>query len=296
MKLTLNKYEPLIKAGLVKAREERGLVVLKYANKVFWDNLWSQDELLLEARGHIFDANTGECVVRPFHKLFNWDERPTGLSPFDSVIGVKKVNGFMGAVTFHKKHGMIFSTTGSVSSDFAKLAENHWKAAGLLLESGEGATHLFEVVDESDPHIIPEEVGLHYLSSRGVSRGDYDLSMGLVASCKNPDEIAGDLAGVTQKGLECNSGGYVIYKGLTPITKVKSRKYLFQKALARMREGRLVQFFNEGVDYSNKIFQDDFSREINILRTLYSPTSWGKLTEQQRLEELRRIIYVEEVI
>lgn len=291
MKLNLKGYEPLIKKGLVKAREEQGLVVLKYTNKVFWDNLWHQDELLLEARGHVFDADTGECVVRPFHKIFNWDEKPHGLSPFDRVIAVKKINGFMGAVTFNEKHGMIFSTTGSVSSNFAQMVENHWKAAELPSDTGAGTTHLFEVVDESDPHIVPEESGLHYLASRGVVVGNYGVVPWLADSCNQPAEIEGGLAEVTKMGLECNSEGYVIYKGLTPVTKVKSRKYLFQKALARMREGRLNQFFDEGSDYSNEIFQDDFAREINVLRTLYSPMSWGKLTEQQRLSELRRIIY-----
>ena len=54
-------FQELVKAGLVKQkRYPNGLSVFKYARKVFYDALWNQNPLLLEARGMVLgrDLNT----------------------------------------------------------------------------------------------------------------------------------------------------------------------------------------------------------------------------------------------
>ena len=41
-----------------------GLFVKKYTRKVFYDNLWHENEELMEARGHV-ELQDGAVVVRP---------------------------------------------------------------------------------------------------------------------------------------------------------------------------------------------------------------------------------------
>lgn len=320
--LHLSDYDELIQRGLVRAKEypDRRLVILKYADKVFYDNLWDESEYLLEARGHVFDMDTGRCVVRPFHKIFNIGERPNLVTEDGqprNVAIARKVNGFMGAITRDKVHGVIFSTTGTLDSPYVKIIEKHFNGLSILHNNlGQGVTHLFEVVDKSDPHIVMEQEGLHIIGARNVDTGMYDRYLldvragedtygperlrlsrkpVLTTITVREDEEIASSPGVIR--LSKGSEGVVVYslnggtadEVYAPIAKVKSKEYLFKKFLARMSKNRLdVLWGNSEViqDRFGEEFQDVFEK----LSERFTLEEFKVLHEQERLTVLRQII------
>ena len=73
--------DDLVEQGLVKKKtytkgKYKGLSVLKYSRKVFFDNLWHLDDRLLECRGTVVDE-ADNIIVLPFKKVFNFGENGT---------------------------------------------------------------------------------------------------------------------------------------------------------------------------------------------------------------------------
>lgn len=160
------------------------LRVLKYKNEVFWNNGFN--DALLEMRGTVINEND-DIVIRPFKKVFNYSERiaddaryPIEMDDNAMVYGVVKVNGFMGACTYidvpddanasyNKK--VLYSTTGSLNSDFAKMTQEHCHQFETMYQDYPNHTFLFEVNDERDPHVIKEEMGATLIGCVEVKTG-----------------------------------------------------------------------------------------------------------------------------
>lgn len=73
--------DDLIQEGLVKKKaytegKYKGLSVLKYDRKVFFNNLWNKDKRLLDCRGIVVDENNN-IISYPFTKVFNLFENGT---------------------------------------------------------------------------------------------------------------------------------------------------------------------------------------------------------------------------
>ena len=143
-----------------------GLFVLKYKRKVFFDNLWTPELEL--CRGLVIDKDFN-VVVHPFRKIFNYMENGTAFDRDAEVVYTRKVNGFLGCVTNTEKYGTLYSTTGTLDSDYAKMIEKHLK--GQVEHLPTGITYCFEICDESDPHIIQEDVGAYLIGAINVSSG-----------------------------------------------------------------------------------------------------------------------------
>lgn len=151
------------------------LRVLKYRRNVFYENRF--DDALLEMRGLILDTHD-QIIVRPFKKTFNYSERiaknskyPIDISDDFIVNAVVKVNGFLGVCTHvqlpenHPSHGAafdgqtLFSTTGSLDSDFAKMVKSHCSQYENMFTAYPNHSFLFEITDANDVHIIRENLG-----------------------------------------------------------------------------------------------------------------------------------------
>lgn len=161
------------------------LTTYKYTNRVFFDNDF--DDALLELRGLTMDDN-GNIVIRPFNKAFNLSEREAINSKYplkpkddDKFNAIKKINGFLGCATFasdSKYEGksfnnkVLYSTTGTLDSDYAVMVENHLNKYEELFRAYPNHTFLFEIVDVNDPHIIEEVEGEYLLACRDVSSGE----------------------------------------------------------------------------------------------------------------------------
>lgn len=230
---------------LVTRKESKlypGLFVLKYTRKVFYDNLWTPE--LEELRGLVVDENWN-VVVRPFRKIYNRFERNTDIPLDERVVAVRKVNGFMGAITWcPERNDIIYSTTGSLDSDFALLAKEHLKYFTPAHYYMRPTTWLFEICDESDPHIIPEKTGAYLIGARDIETGNLlsEVTLDSVAHAQGylrPDWMVCNFSNVVNQVKTCKHEGFVVY-GKNTNLKIKSPYYLTKKLFARLNSARLT--------------------------------------------------------
>lgn len=241
---------------LVKMKESKtypGLFVVKYDRSVFYKNLWN--DFLVECRGLVVDKDFNP-VIRPFTKIFNRFERDTDINRDDMVLAVQKVNGFMAAATFVPSLGkVVVSTTGSLDSDFVKMAEDY--ITEDMKEQITNASHLypitflFEIVHPNDPHIIKEEAGAYLLGARSVHLPEaygtnvvleYTLDLtAAVFGCKRVDWKVLQFADLVKIAKTVKHEGFVVYSIDTPgkFLKIKSPFYLISKFLGRCGEKKI---------------------------------------------------------
>lgn len=240
---------------LVTMRESTrypGLFVLKYAKTVFFKALWN--DYLEECRGTVIDKDFN-VIVRPFTKIYNHrvEDRSPVFEPNDVVLAYDKVNGFMASVTTYKGE-LLVSTTGSLDSDFAKMAEQ------MIMETADVATMkglcldgevtlLFEVCHENDPHIVPERIGLYYLGYR-VNHWNSDLrhmayettAYDLIRKARwmkvfpVPSYSVTTVAELEESMKTSTREGVVFYHVDGRAAKIKTTHYLVQKMLARRKD------------------------------------------------------------
>lgn len=264
----------------------KGLSVLKYTRKVFYDNLWHLDDRLLECRGTIVDEHDN-IIILPFKKVFNHGENDTSVHPETSVECPVKLNGFMGAVTRTRDYGLVCSTTGSLDSDFSELVEK-WvnkldkRAFNLYI------TYLFEICDDSDPHIVREEEGIYLIGARDTKTGHlYREStldgVSLALGCKRVPaklckfkEIHEELKTVKHEGFMVRDLG----TGET-LTKLKSPHYLTKKALMRLGSKQQGILFTNTTLFKRRI-DEEFYDLVDYIVKKFDKERWGGYDEQQR--------------
>ncbi|SSY81159.1 RNA ligase [Alysiella crassa] len=239
------------------------LRVLKYRRQVFYENRF--DDALLEMRGLIIDK-FGKIIVRPFKKVFNYSERmarnskyPIEIADNHRVNAVVKVNGFLGCCTHvrlpenHPSLGAafdgktLFSTTGSLDSDFAKMTQNHCIQYENLFVAYPNHTFLFEVCDPSDVHIIREDFGATLIGAIEVATGRQwrERELDDVAArfdIKRPQTIENIEFGELKSLLKTvEHEGFMVFDAATEtmLFKLKSPYYLVSKLFGRSSETSL---------------------------------------------------------
>lgn len=175
----LRKYFRAAKKGRISAHWYGKLVGFKYTRETVYSSDW--DEITLNARGIVFDSETGEIVARPFDKFFNYGElinNETGeltdlakkVMKYQKKIDIRKilksirfltmekVDGSLGIVFWNPylKHWQL-KTGGSFDSDQAIWGQRWFDqhiggphAATLNPKK----TYLFEIVSDEDFHPI----------------------------------------------------------------------------------------------------------------------------------------------
>lgn len=295
---------------LVRRRESirhPGLFVIKYSRDVFFKNLWTP--MLQECRGLVVDENY-KSVITPFTKIFNRFENGADMPPDMLVTRIRKVNGFMAAATMVKDHGVVVSTTGSLDSDFVTLAEK-WISMSVVKAPElyeEGQTFLFEIVDPSDPHIVPEKPGAYLIGRRGGGEtlwGQYHSNppyeemldewaekMGFL----RPEWCIDLFENTVHEAKTCNHEGFVVYSdsrlpnGQYPEThclKIKSPFYLVSKLFGRMGSEKLVR----GLDNPQNLKQmidEEYYPVIDYLQTIRD--SFIMQSEQDKIATVRKFI------
>lgn len=236
---------------MVPSTSYQGLYVLKYSRSVFYDNLWN--DYLINMRGLVVDKDFN-VIVRPFTKIFNRFENNTDIPLDANVISVRKVNGFMGAVTRDPKYGLIFSTTGSLDSDYAKMVRKHLDHVNPLMFTT-GQTYLFEICDEADPHIVPEMFGAYLLEVQLVEWEDkrpfsqsYLDETAHNLFINRPEHEITTFGEVVNEAKSCKHEGFVVHQCDEPYTvlKIKSPYYLTKKFVARMKGENLEKMLDNG--------------------------------------------------
>lgn len=287
-------FSPLVEQGLVKEKVySNGLRIYKYERRVFYHNLWHEDPLLLEARGTVLDAE-GNVVILPFKKVFNLGENGTEVEEDRVVDIVRKVNGFMAAVSAYNGE-LIYSSTGTLDSDYVKLAkeviERQCSDLNALCKFAEdNYTLLFEITDPSDPHIVEEDFGAWLIGCRCNVTGGMMLEANL-------DHFAGlfgfyrpeVLCEIPFKEVKayvenCLHEGFMVRDSITGKTlcKIKSPYYLTKKYLMRVSKRKLDAIWGQNETWKQIIEDEELFGVVEYIRDNYTKESWAALTEQER--------------
>lgn len=284
-------FQELIDQGLVKQkRYDNGLSVFKYSREVFYKALWNTNPLLLEARGMVL-ADDGTKVIWPFTKVFNHHENGTELDLDTVIVAPRKVNGFMAACRFWKGE-LIVSTTGTLDSDFAKMARKHIEALPeyeFLEVMAVDYTLLFEICDPSDPHIVAEETGAYLIGARDMrdesmkTEAHLDI-MARACGAKRPALFFGTFRQVLELLQDCKHEGYMV-RLATPeqptIMKLKSPHYLAKKFLMRMGQKKVTAMFDDKEEFL-KTIDEEFYRVVRFITRWFDAEKWTDYTDQQR--------------
>lgn len=278
----------MAKELIVRKESKRypGLFTVKYHNRVFYDNLWTNE--LKECRGRVELAN-GNIVVNPFTKVFNRNENGTDIHPNEVCVASSKVNGFMAAATYVPFVGeVVVSTTGSLDSDFVDMAEEYITSdiKETIKQNYKGMTLLFEVCHPKDPHIIPEMYGAYLIGARRVNEeAPYFSTLGsertldfmsTVLEVNRPNWFQDEFLNIVMKAKVAKDEGYVVYgQESGTVLKIKSPYYLAMKAMARIK----------GINKLKKEFIDE--EFYPLIQYLLNHETFKQMEEQDKLKLLR---------
>jgi len=272
-----------------------GLYVLKYKDRVFYDNLWN--EFLEEMRGTVVDKDFNP-VVMPFRKIYNRGENGKDFDRDEQVTAVRKINGFMAACTYVPSLGhCVVSTTGSLDSDYVRMAEENipqsfydfWK---------EPVTFLFEIVDERDPHVIPEKLGVYFIGYRHVEWNGFEYKDS--AYQKNLDIFAEDLSGIIRPEWftmrwsdlikltqDVKHEGFVAHNVNNNSLKLKSPYYKTTKLFGRMSPNKLSQKLKDVRGLKQQL-PEEYYNLVDHLKE--NQQHFLELGEQEKFQYIRNYI------
>ena len=110
----LDKY--VVEGWLVSQKHPTlPLAIYNYSQKTQYEGRW--DDVTISCRGLIVDTETGEVIIRPFQKFFNYEEVPSEIpwETSDYVYVQEKMDGSLG-ILFKYKKDWILATRGSFTS------------------------------------------------------------------------------------------------------------------------------------------------------------------------------------
>ncbi len=140
--------EEYVARGLLRSdRSDDGtLAIYTYTDACVYARAW--DDVTRNARGHVYDLHTGECVARAFPKFFNLGENDESMPdrfPWERPYEIlEKVDGWLGVLYRHAGQFKVASR-GSFHSPGAAWATAHVQGLDLSCLPDE-ATLCFEIV------------------------------------------------------------------------------------------------------------------------------------------------------
>lgn len=293
--------DDLIEQGLVSRKRYTegpfaGLSVLKYKNKVFWDNLWNTDERLLECRGMVVD-DEDNIVIWPFTKIFNRFENGTDLPMDQQVVCIRKLNGFM-ATAAVRGEKLLVSTTGTLDSEFSNIARKHLEKFRFdRALFAEDYTFIFEICDSSDPHIVNEKEGAYLIGARdlalnGVMVEESKLDrFAEVIGALRPEWNVLPFSDVVSNVKKVHHEGYVIRSVGTDdenselLLKIKSPHYLAKKFLMRGSDKKWDIIWDNPTDAKTRV-DEEYYHLLEWLRFAFEKEEWKALDSQARREKI----------
>lgn len=289
---TLKDQQELVKQGFAvcKTNQETGHMTFKYHRRVMYDNLWSTNPHLMECRGHTY-AQDGTLILLPFRKTFNYLENGHWKDVSDDTrVGLyKKHNGFMCSVGSYNRTPVV-GTTGTTDSNFVSIAKKHLPLNGNAVV--QGATVLYEIIDENDPHIVKEAFGAKPLGYRLNDNGVLMLGeLEIVCSFGDAKKIA----------ERADHEGYMVYLfdeeysdvNTSDSCKLKSVYYTMLKRIIRSSKNDIDLMFKDRDAYCKKKKID-----INTVwyRLVLSITTRIWHEEWLTMQEIDRRIFCEEIL
>lgn len=314
----LKELDKLQKEGLVsdgwrkdengeKTPHPDGFKIYKYAKKVHFKRLWKTNSVFEKARGLVLDIS-GNIVVHPFDKIYNYGEYDTGLSVEKerSVHVVEKLNGFLGCISKHPfKEELLFSTTGSLTSPFIQYIKdfvNHESERNLLnYFKNNKQTLMFEVLHPDDKHIIeyaPEQQGLWLIGARGLNFNDKPLNEIAL------DKIAQDtgfrrgfwyeakFGEVLEKLQNSELEGFMVRDAVTDDTlmKIKTNYYLVTKFIGRLGTKMTQLMFSNPEKFKQDHVDEEFYPMVDFIVKDKKKEDFEIMDPKERVEYVRGIV------
>ncbi len=291
--------QDLVDQGLVKIKKypDRGLNVLKYSQKVFWDNLWHLDDRLLECRGLVVD-NDWNVISKPLTKRFNLGENEVNLNDYSKYHIIDKLNGFMFAVTYDKTYGFVYSSTGTLDSDYVNMAKDMLTDEQKdVIKLTPTHTFVFECCHPSDPHIVHEDEGLHLISLVVNIKGEayYEvpsLHKDRVQAFHKIASYLGEYTGSEIKELIKSykrEGFMVLDQDYNTICKIKSPYYLTKKFFMRVSKGRLEKLFNNPQQFKQGV-DEEYYDLLEFITKKFDKDTWESYSDQERRKIIEKFL------
>jgi hypothetical protein len=148
---------------------------------------------------------------------------------------------------------------------------------------------MFEIVDESDPHIIKEPFGAYLIGARDIVYGDL-LSeehldeMARQFSCWRPDWYHTDFGTVVNMTNRCRHEGFMVY-GKNTTLKIKSPFYLVKKLFSRVNPEKIT---DNWLDTARTWIDEEYYCLVEHIRA--NKASFVELTPEERREFIEAYI------
>lgn len=283
---TQAQQEYLVSKGLATKKVHGDFSTYKYSRKVMYDYLWKSEPLTLECRGHTYFNPTGELVLAAPRKTFNYleDGNFKDLPLSTDVVAYRKYNGFLANARMFNGQ-LIVGTTGTLTSNFAELARKRIIESSMDNVIADNYTTQFEILDDSDPHIIDDGVpNQAVLLQRRTENG------ATIPNYKN-SELYGTLEDALHLAKSAKHEGWMIHfwddTGRKQIFKLKTDYYVGKKRLMRMTDSNVDRMFA-----SNKLLPElpeQWQGVAETVKDCYTVETWKSFSDQERrkiLEEM----------
>ena len=286
-----------------------GLKIYKYAKKVHFKRLWKTNPLLEKARGLVLD-DSGNIVVHPFDKIYNFEEYDTGkeVKAEQKVYCIEKLNGFLGCISKHPfKNELLVSTTGSLASDYVDyikdFIDEKVKSELLYYFSKNNKTLMFEVLHPKDTenHIVPykhEELGLWLIGARErklSSPPDTEKqldALGKTLNFRRPSWEILPFAQVLNKVRNSELEGYMVRDSETNKTlmKIKTNYYLVTKFVGRMAPKKVEMMFKAPEKFKELNMEEEFYSLVDAIVKNTDETSFNAMLHPERVSFVRDLV------
>lgn len=280
------------KNQILRSGKEIVLEVRKYHRSVFYKNLWDTDPELVKSRGAVFVG--GKQIVYPMDKCFNYSENGAGLDLNDDtpVVAYEKLNGYMLNLTLVDEMFWVVSTTGDAvvignesANEYLNMGQNYIVRfdgfakymelfRSLQVTHKDSLTLTFEVCHVDDPHIVPEEIGLHPICYQ-LDGTTYPLGTGTFTT-------VGELK---ESIKSCTKEGFMVYDLDGELKyKLKSPYYLAKKWVQR---GGSKKVFS--ASYKERL-DEEYYPIVERLRLMYTKDGWDSLSEYEKSNKFIEVL------
>lgn len=287
MLLRMQEQEDLVNRKLATKKVCGNYVTYKYAKRVMYDYLWQQHPELMECRGHTYNLHTGELVLIPPKKSFNYLENGTweGVSLDTPIIAFRKHNGFMASARIVDGE-LLVATTGTTNqetSQYVGWAKREIEKLDWIKSPRSHNTTIYEIVIPEDPHIVDDGVtGAIPLLARSSDGTYWYRTTGMSAW----ETTLGD---VLQKAKTQRHEGWMVYDleqyrgGVTiPSTcKIKTDYYVGKKKLMRMSPSKVDNLWSKKTDFWNSV-PTGWQHLAYQITKYYDIDVWKQMTDQER--------------
>lgn len=203
------------------------LRIYNYTNKCQIEGAW--DDITLQCRGLIINADNDEVLARPFPKFFNLEERDHDI-PVDELPRIyEKYDGSLGILYWWNNEPWI-ATRGSFDSEQARWATRWFREQVKDIDCfHRHATYLFEIIYPENRIVVSYDYsGLVFLAVIDIATGrDYDIDTMVISTpIRLPQKYPTDDLERLKELERDNAEGFVILYLSTGLRiKVKFEEY-----------------------------------------------------------------------